>query len=333
MSDLLVRLLVLGAAFASVFLITQVFVSTAVSSRASSQAVNKRLKMLKSGMDADQVSLLLRKGIARRPADDAGPIAKLKYSFQRKVQVAAISTDAGTLFTWMVGAFVVIMAVLLLFAWSGGFTIGLGVIELLVSFAFTCAFALPWIYISRRAEKRRKRMEEQFPVALDVFVRALRAGHPVASAIELLTKEMEDPLGSEFGMVSDEVSYGANLNDALLSMADRWDIEDIRMFVISLSLQTETGGNLAEILGNLSSVIRERASMYMKVRALSSEGKMSGWMLTALPVLTFVSMFLVNPSFYLDVAADPIFIYGYTGLVILYIIAVITIRKMVDLKV
>lgn len=333
MSELLIRLLVLAAVFASVFLITQVFVSTAVSSRASSQAVNKRLKMLKSGMDADQVSLLLRKGIVRRPDDDAGPIARLKYGFQRKVQVAAISTDAGTLLTWMVGGFVVIMAVLLLFAWSGGFRIGLGVIELLVSFAFTCAFVLPWIYISRRAEKRRKRMEEQFPVALDVFVRALRAGHPVASAIDLLTTEMEDPLGSEFGMVSDEVSYGANLNDALLSMADRWDIEDIRMFVISLSLQTETGGNLAEILGNLSSVIRERASMYMKVRALSSEGKMSGWMLTALPVLTFVSMFLVNPSFYLDVAADPIFIIGYTGLVILYVIAVITIRKMVDLKV
>jgi tight adherence protein B len=207
------------------------------------------------------------------------------------------------------------------------------VIQLILVIAATAAFGLPYLIISHLADRRYKRMEAQFPVALDVFVRALRAGHPVASAIELLTKEMEDPIGSEFGMVADEVAYGANLTDALMGMAERWGLEDIRMFVISLSLQSETGGNLAEILTNLSNVIRERASLYMKVRALSSEGRMSGWMLSILPVLTLLSMFAVNPGFYLAVAEDPIFIYGSTFLIVLYFIGVLMIRRMVDLKV
>ena len=176
-------------------------------------------------------------------------------------------------------------------------------------------------------------MQEQFPVALDVFVRGLRAGHPIAAALDLLTVEMPDPIGSQFGMVVDEVTYGADLRDALQAMADRWDLDDMRMFVVSLSVQSETGGNLAEILENLSKVIRERASMMMKVRALSSEGRMTAIMLTALPVLAFTVLFIGNPGFYLDVADDPAFFPGFVGLIMLYVIGFVTIRRMVDLKV
>ena len=176
-------------------------------------------------------------------------------------------------------------------------------------------------------------MEQQFPVSLDIFVRALRAGHPIASAIDLLTREMEDPIGSEYGLVADEVAYGAELTEALGSMAERWDLEDIRMFVVSLSVQNETGGNLAEILQNLSEVIRARASLYMKVRALSSEGRMTGWMLTILPVATFVGMFLVNPGFYLSVAQDSMFIVGAFMLLVMYLSGFIMIRKMIAIKV
>jgi len=149
----------------------------------------------------------------------------------------------------------------------------------------------------------------------------------------LLTVEMPDPIGSEFGMVMDEVTYGADLRDALQRMAERWDMNEMHMFVISLSVQSETGGNLAEILENLSMVIRERASLFMKVRALSSEGRMTAVMLTALPILAFVGLFLVNPGFYLDVAQERMFIFGFSGLITLYIIGFITIRRMVDLKV
>ncbi len=162
--------------------------------------------------------------------------------------------------------------------------------------------------INFKATRTRKRMEEQFPVALDVFVRGLRAGHPIASALELLTVEMPDPIGSQFGIVVDEVTYGAELRDALQNMAERWDLDDMRMFVVSLSIQNETGGNLAEILENLSRVIRERHAMLLKVRALSSEGRMTAVMLTVLPIFTFAMLFIFNPHFFMDVADDPWFV-------------------------
>ena len=144
---------------------------------------------------------------------------------------------------------------------------------------------------------------------------------------------MSDPIGSQFGLVVDEVTYGAELRDALQNMAERWDLDDMRMFVVSLSVQNETGGNLAEILENLSQVIRERQSMMLKVRALSSEGRMTAIILTGLPVFAFTMLFLMSPRFYLDVADDPMFIPGFGFLIALYCIGFITIRKMIDLKV
>ncbi|HEU4652176.1 MAG TPA: type II secretion system F family protein, partial [Croceibacterium sp.] len=121
--------------------------------------------------------------------------------------------------------------------------------------------------------------------------------------------------------------------DALAAMAERWDLEDIRMFVVSLSVQNETGGNLAEILENLAEVIRARASLYLKVRALSSEGRMTGRMLTVLPVAAFVGLFLVNPKFYLDVAQERMFIVGAVGLIVMYLAGFFMIRSMVNIKV
>jgi tight adherence protein B len=170
-------------------------------------------------------------------------------------------------------------------------------------------------------------------VALDIFVRGLRAGHPVAAALDLLTHEMSDPIGSEFGIVTDEVAYGADLRDALHNMANRCDLDDLRMFVVSLSVQSETGGNLAEILENLSKVIRDRASMVLMVRALSSEGRMTATILTALPVMAFVALFLLNPPFYLQVANDPAFSVGFGCLIALYTVGFVIIRRLVNLKV
>lgn len=333
MTALYVRLFALVAIFASILIVTQVGLTGWLNRRSESTAVNKRLKLLKSGHSTEEVAAILRKNAPDTLPADAGPLQRAYYRFQQIVRMSAIRFDARNVLATCFLAFVSLTALMLLLAWMSKFRISVGTIELILGVAAAATFGVPILWISRLAEKRRKKLEAQFPIALDVFTRALRAGHPVASAIDLLTKEMEDPLGSEFGLVADEVAYGASLNDALMRLGDRWQLEDIRMFVTSLSLQSETGGNLAEILGNLSSVIRDRASMYMKVRALSSEGRMSGWMLTVLPVLTLLSMFAVNPGFYLDVAGEPAFIYGFTALLILYFIGVMTIRRMVDLKV
>ena len=211
--------------------------------------------------------------------------------------------------------------------------IGFGQLLMVMTFSAAAGFFLPLLYLQFRANRTRRKMENQFPVALDVFVRGLRAGHPIAAALDLLTAEMPDPIGSQFGVVVDEVTYGAELRDALQAMADRWDLDDMRMFVVSLSVQSETGGNLAEILDNLSKVIRERHAMMLKVRALSSEGRLTAVMLTVLPIFAFVVLFLVAPSFYLDVADDPYFVPGFVTLIVMYLIGFVAIRRMVDLKV
>ena len=333
MSALLLRLLVLIAVFAGIFLLSQVILLGYVNRRAETKAVNRRLGLLKAGIVGDRLGDILRKGVPDSIGQDAGLLARWYYRFQCTVRIADMRTEPRTLIAISLLSFAGVATLLLFLAWATGRHVTIGTLVLVVLLSFALTIALPMMLINRRKEKRRRRMEEQFPVALDVFTRALKAGHPISAAIDLLTKEMQDPLGSEFGIVADQVAYGSELTSSLLDLADRWDLPDMRMFVVSISLQNETGGNLAEILGNLSTVIRERASMFMKVRALSSEGKMSGWMLTVLPVFTFLLLFVLNSKFYFDVSGDPIFIYGFTGLLILYCIGVFTIRRMIDLKV
>ncbi len=333
MTGLLIRLAILIAIFASVFLISQLVMNAIVNWRSDRSAVNRRLTMLRSGIDRDQVNQSLLKNAPPILHPDAGWLERQHVRFVRMVMMSGIGFETRQVLVGMgIGACVLTGAILLL-ALGAQFRLTAGVIQLVLVIAVAIAVGLPVIVISNLAQRRYKRMEEQFPIAVDIFTRSLRAGHPIASAIFLITEEMGDPIGSEFGLVSDEVSYGAELTEALAAMAERWNLEDMRMFVVSVSVQSETGGNLAEILENLSSVIRARASMYMKVRALSSEGRMSGWMLTVLPVLTLVSMFVVNPGFYLDVAQDPIFMIGFPGLLVLYTIGVLVIRQIVDLKV
>ena len=333
MLDIALRLGILLAIFASAFLISQVVLGAAWRNRARMAAVNKRLRMIREGSDREEIAARLRKNTPSDFAEFPPFIAGLLRSFQRMFFAAALPMTIGQTFFAMVLGFLVVCSILMLLVVLAAFPLTVGVVFLIMVLGAAIAFALPCFVINVFAQKRRKRMEQQFPVAVDIFVRALRSGHPIVSAIDLLTQEMEDPIGSEFGLVSDEIAYGAELTDALDAMANRWDLEDIRMFVVSLSVQLETGGNLAEILENLSDVIRARASLYLKVRALSSEGRMTGWILSVLPVITFTGMFFVNPRFYLDVARDSIFMIGFPALLLLYALGVFWIRKLVDIKV
>ncbi len=333
MSALLLRLLVLVVVFATMFVLSQWFLLDYLNRRAARKAVNRRLELLKSGASAGEVDALLRRHVASRLSPDAGRIARWYHRFQQSVQIAGIGMAPRMILLSSLTAFAFVSVALMLLALGSGVAITLGTLELVVAISGCLTIVIPLFVIHRRRDKRRRRMEEQFPVALDVFTRALKAGHPISAAIDLLTREMEDPLGSEFGLVADEVAYGGELNSSLMDMADRWDLSDIRMFAVSISLQSETGGNLAEILSNLSGVIRDRHSMYLKVRALSSEGRMSGWVLSVLPVLTFVLLFALNRQFFFDVAADPIFIYGFSALAVLYLVGVLSIRRMINLQV
>lgn len=332
MSNDVIRMLILVLLFGSVLLATEGLISFYRSRRSSAGAVNKRLRLIEGGMAREQVTAKLRID-TQGPTVLPPPFDGFEHRLARMMHAAGFDFQPIFVLGMMLLAVVGIVGLVSVISFSGGREMTLGTFIMLTSFSVAVSVILPMTVLSRIAAKRHKLIESQFPVALDVFVRGLRAGHPIASALDLLTSEMSDPIGSEFGVVVDEVTYGAELSDALQAMADRWGLQDMQMFVVSLSIQRETGGNLAEILENLAAVIRDRASMYMKVRALSSEGRMTAVILTALPILAFTGLFLLNASFYLDVADDPAFIPGFAGLIILYLIGYFTIRRMVNLEI
>jgi tight adherence protein B len=333
MSDVWLKAIVLILIFAAVVFAVERAVSVAVGRRIQTAAINQRLDLINRGVSRGEAMQLLRRRTSDLPDWLPSIVRGLAIKFEKMLMAAGVSIPTGKLMTSLVIAPISLFFAIVLFMVIAGVAIGGGRLIMVATFAAIVGAGLPLLYFQVRAARMRKKMQDQFPVALDVFVRGLRAGHPIAAALDLLTVEMPDPIGSQFGIVVDEVTYGADLRDALTAMADRWDLDDMRMFVVSLSVQNETGGNLAEILENLSEVIRERASMMMKVRALSSEGRMTSAMLTGLPILTFTLLFIGNPGFYLDVADDPAFLPGYVILLTLYAIGFYSIRRLIDLKV
>lgn len=333
MNDTWVRALFLVCIFGAVLLGVEVLVSWLASRRSEGKAINLRLKMIGQGRSSGETLDLLRRPTSALPVGLPPFLNRLGQKFETMLMAAQVTIPTGRLMVFiMLGPVVLFFFIMLIMAVLG-VPIAFGRLLLIAAFSTVLGAVLPIMVLQMKATRTRKRMQEQFPVALDVFVRGLRAGHPIAAALDLLTVEMPDPIGSQFGIVVDEVTYGADLRDALQNMADRWGLPDMRMFVVSLAVQNETGGNLAEILENLSTVIRERASMMMKVRALSSEGRMTAIMLTALPIFAFVFLFIFNPAFYLEVADDPAFVPGFLGLITLYIIGYVSMRRMTNLKV
>ena len=334
MNPLWIRTAVLVFIFAAVVLAAEVLIRTFASARAEGRAINFRLSLIARSRSTGERVDFLRRNTSSVPAGLPPWLDRIARKFERTLMQAQLNIPTGRLMLFILLApLAAFFGLLLLMSAWWGIGVSSGRLVISATFALLLGAVLPVMLINIKAARTRKRMEEQFPVALDVFVRGLRAGHPIAAALELLTVEMPDPIGSQFGIVVDEVTYGADLRDALQNMAERWDLDDMRMFVVSLSVQNETGGNLAEILENLSKVIRDRHAMLLKVRALSSEGRMTATMLTILPLFAFTMLFIFNPRFYLDVAGDPMFVPGFAVLIILYVIGMLIIRRMVDLKV
>lgn len=333
MTPEILRLLILIAVFASVLLLSERVISSVGASRSDSSAINRRLRLIARGVSREEVTSILRRpktlNMMGLPDRFSGPIIRIEQALSG----AGLTISPAQLLSYLAILTILIFAAVIGSVFFLGSLLNSGKILLAVTFSIALGMVLPLMIVSQIATRRRRLMIEQFPIALDIFVRGLRAGHPVSAALELLTTEMNDPIGSEFGIVTDEVNYGAELRDALQDMADRCGLEDMQMFVVSLSIQAETGGNLAEILENLSQIIRERAHMMLKVRALSSEGRMTALILTALPVVSFVALFVTRPSFYLDVADDSYFAPGLLSLILGYGIGLFWIRKLINLKV
>jgi tight adherence protein B len=248
--------------------------------------VNRRMRLLQNEPNRENILLQLRR---ERSLNAGGGYAFKMESFNRLMMQSGV-----TIGLWKFALIVLVFALLVLGLLEvRGFSIVIS-----GAAALFCATILPIIVLKILRGRRHKAFGSQFPDAIDVIVRSLRAGHPVPIAIQMVGREMPDPIGSEFGMIADEITYGADLETALRNMYFRVGQEDLPLFVTAVAIQGSTGGNLSEILGNLSAVIRLRFKMRRKIKALAAEGRFSAIILSALPIAMFTILQVTSPTFY-----------------------------------
>ena len=199
--------------------------------------------------------------------------------------------------------------------------------------AMLIGLVLPYSYASYRRNKRFEKFEELFPEAIDTLARAVRAGHAFTTALEMITDEVAEPVSGEFRQLYEEQKFGMPVRDALLNLTERVPLVDIKFFVTAVMLQRETGGNLAEILDNLSYVIRERFKIQRQVRVYTAQGRLTMALLMGMPPIIIAVMMVLNPSFIRPLFSDPI---GHTLLVAgitLQTIGYFVIRKIIRIQV
>lgn len=215
---------------------------------------------------------------------------------------------------------------------SGAAFIYLGGLVAAVPVFIFVLIAGPIVVIRHIAVGRAKKLAAQLPDALQIVCRSLEAGHPVATAVSLVAREMPDPIGTEFGMTADEVSYGMSLTNAVQRMAERAGDPDVELFAATVRLQEKTGGNLTELLKSNTNTIRERQTMRLKVRAASSEGRVSAMILTAAPFIVMTAIHMLRPEFYGSVIHEPLIQYSFAGLLVWMGIGNLVMNRMINFK-
>ena len=317
--DLLTRIgFYVSAAVAVIFLVDAAYLAIA-RPLARQRGVNRRLRALSEGMpgEAALLSLKAERGIVGNDLLYAGWLRRLLIQSGLRITLPRFLLILVLVFG---GVFAMLKFLIFAPAW----------VSLVVPVTIGLLLPLQAVRIIRSS--RQKKFALQLPEALDVIVRSLRSGHPVPVALGMVGREMADPVGTEFGMVIDEMTYGLDMAGALRNLADRVGIPDLSLLVTAVSLQATAGGNLSEVLNNLSKVLRDRFQLRRKVRSLSAEGRFSAYGLTFLPVFIFFGIYLQNPTFYSTVWDEPIFKLAMGGLILWSLIGDLIMFKMINFK-
>ena len=273
----------------SAFLVFEAFYLLFFRSASYRNSINRRIALLKDQTDREGVLVQLRR---ERGLTSGGGYRLPVESINRLILQSGLSAGVGKLAVYISVVAAFAAAAMHFFKGDALYT------GLVLVFFLTLG---PLLWLKFLRSRRQKKFGAQFPDALDIIVRSLRAGHPVPVAITMVGRELADPCGSEFGIVADEVTYGSDLEGAMRNLYFRVGQDDLPLFVTAIAIQGSTGGNLSEILENLSAVIRLRFKMRRKVRSLASEGRASATILASLPIAMFGIINLVAPDFYSSV--------------------------------
>ena len=315
--------LIYAVIFAAVlFLIEGIYLAVFGKSVRLESRVNRRLQLLEKGESRESVMDTLRKEREQHTKTLRLPVIGV---LSKKAAVANIAFTPNALL--MVILLLIVTAfVALTFATSANLTM-----RIIVSVVM--GYGAVYVWLSSKAKKRMDLFEEQLPDAVELMVRSLRVGHPFASSVNIVAQEMPDPLGTEFGILVDEANFGADISDSLRKMTERVDVQDLRFLAVAVAIQSQSGGNLAEVLDGLGKVIRSRFKLFRRVNAITAEAKWSGWFLSFFPIIALVAINVLQPDYYDGVQDTPVFL-PLAGIVLVFLVVnIIFMHMMVNFKV
>ena len=217
----------------------------------------------------------------------------------------------------------------------GGFVIGLWVTSHALLSLFIGFFlgVFPFLYVYLKKKRRMEKFQRQLPDALDLIARALKAGHAFTGGLKMVGDELGEPVGTEFEKTLHEINFGSGVPEALKGLSQRVDCPDLRFFIISVIIQRETGGNLAEILGKISYLIRERFKLQSRVQVLASEGKLSAIILIAIPFVIALALSVLNPVYMQTLFVDPIGKALVAFALVMMVIGIVVMKRMIEIRV
>lgn len=264
---------------------------------ASAQRLARRLSGLSSASSKPGAQSLLRDEDAVKPGGLAARIQATAAvdPLQRLLVRAGIAGSAGARLVTAAASAVVLVLLLAVF----------GLPWMVWGLAGGAVLVLPWFWVARRGRLRLALMQSQLPEAVELIARALRAGHALPVALQMVGSEGPAPIAGEFSRVTEQISFGVSAEAAMQALAERIPVDDVRYFVIAVLLQRETGGNLAELLDNIGRLIRDRQKLQQKVRVLSAEGRLSVWILSLLPFVLAAVISVINPELTSILWTDP----------------------------
>ena len=315
--------LIYGLIFIAVIVLVEgIYLTIFGKSISLNNRVNRRIEMLEKGAGREQVLEQLRKEMGQHVKSRTIPLYSI---LAQKAQKANIAFTPGQL-VMMMGVLAVVAFIGLTFGTATSVMIRLPI-------ALLMGVGGVFVWVNNKAKKRLGMIEEQLPDAVELMVRSLRVGHPFSSALTIVSKEVPDPLASEMGVISDEAAYGRDVGEALKHMAERLDMQDLRFLAVAVTIQQQSGGNLAEILDGLAKVIRSRFKLFRRVKAITAEAKWSGMFLSGFPLGALIMINVLQPHYYDDVKTTSYFIPACLIVAAFLVVNVFVMRALVNIKV
>ena len=317
------ELIIYGLIFVGVLVLVEgVYLVAFGKSISLNSKVNRRLEMLDKHSNREEVLAKLRKEMDQHMKSRGLPLYSLLAD---RAQKAALAFTPNQLILMMAG-----VSAFAFFGLTAGTEAGLGV-RVMIAIGMGVGGVFMWV--NGKAKKRLALIEEQLPDAVELMVRSLRVGHPFSSAIAVVSKEIKDPLATEFGVIADESTYGRDIGESLKHMAERLDMQDLRFLAVAVSIQQQSGGNLAEILEGLAKVIRARFRLFRRVKAITAEAQWSGKFLSGFPVGVLLIIQVTDPHYYDEVIDHPWFIPACFIVAIFLALNLLVMRMLVNIKV